>query len=319
MRVLNIQRMSTEDGPGLRTTLFVKGCPLTCAWCHNPESLSDAFQIEWLGERCILCGTCVSVCPEGALELTPEGLSIDRDRCRLCLTCAQACPTLAIESKGQDQTVQELFDELVKDRAYFGREGGVTLSGGEIMNQAGEAALLLQMLKDSGIHTAIDTSGLCTRASLDLVLPWTDLVLYDLKLFDDAGHRHWTGVGNRRILDNFDYLTSQAAKLGFSIWVRTPIIPEATDSDENIRQLARFIGGRADRWELCAFNNLCEDKYSRLGNTWAFAGVPLMTAGRMRELEKLARSEGCPTAYATGNTKLERADNQTVTTNTTKS
>lgn len=319
MRVLNIQRMSTEDGPGLRTTLFVKGCPLTCAWCHNPESLSASFQIEWLGERCIGCGTCVSVCPEGALELTSEGLVMDRDRCKLCLSCAQACPTLAIETKGEDRTVDQLFDELVKDRAYFGQDGGVTLSGGEIMGQAEEAALLLQKLKESGIRTAIDTSGLCTRASLDLVLPWTDLVLYDLKLFDDDRHRHWTGAGNRRILDNFNYLADKKEQLDLTIWVRTPIIPGATDSDDNIRQLARFIGGRADRWELCAFNNLCTDKYARLGGSWAFAGLPLMTGPRMKELEAIARMEGCDQAYATGNTRLETEHNQKVTTSTTGS
>ena len=319
MRILNIQRMSTEDGPGLRTTLFAKGCPLTCAWCHNPESLSGAYQIEWLGERCILCGTCVSACPEQALELTDEGLVIDRDRCGLCLLCAEACPTRAIETKGEDRTVHELLDELLKDAAYFGEDGGVTLSGGEIMSQVAEAAELLRKLKENGIHTAIDTSGLCSRESLDRVLPWTDLVLYDLKLFDDKAHRKWTGAGNQRIKDNFDYLAEKKDELGFSLWVRTPIIPGATDSDENIRSLARFIHGRADRWELCAFNNLCGDKYARLGGTWAFAGVPLMTGGRMRELETMARKEGCSHAFATGNTRLETVHNQKVTTNTTGS
>lgn len=305
MRILNIQRMSTEDGPGLRTTLFVKGCPLSCAWCHNPESLSRSFQIEWLGERCIGCRTCLSVCPKGALEWRDEGLIIDRDSCELCLACAEACPTRAIETKGEDRTVGDLFDELIKDAAYFGGEGGVTLSGGEIMAQAAEAAMLLQKLKEESIHTAIDTSGLCSREALDRILPWTDLVLYDLKLFDDAAHQRWTGVGNRRIMDNFDYLAEKKETLGFSLWVRTPIIPGATDSDDNIRQLARFIGGRADRWELCAFNNLCAGKYDRLGNPWAFAGVPLMTSHRMRELEAMAREEGCANTFATGNTRLE--------------
>lgn len=296
--------MSTEDGPGLRTTLFVKGCPLSCAWCHNPESLSRTAQIEWLGERCIGCGTCVSVCPEDALELTDEGLVIDRERCTLCLLCSEQCPTRAIETRGEDKSVDELVTELIKDTAYFGEDGGITLSGGEIMMQAEEAAELLKRLKKQGIHTAIDTAGLCTQAALDLVLPWTDLILYDLKLFDDEQHKYWTGVGNRQIKDNFEYLADKKQTQDLEIWVRTPIIPNATDSDDNIRDLAHLIRDRADVWELCAFNNLCADKYTRLGGTWRFAGVPLMTKERMQELEQIAHQAGCPQARATGNTKL---------------
>lgn len=305
MRILNIQRMSTEDGPGLRTTLFVKGCPLACAWCHNPESLSYKFQIEWLGDRCIGCRTCLDLCPQGALTMTDEGLQIDRTLCDLCLVCYEGCPARAIERKGEDRTVDDLFEELMKDRAYFGKEGGITLSGGEIMSQADEAASLLQRFKEAGVHTAIDSSGLCSKEALDRVLPWTDLVLYDLKLADSQAHKKWTGVGNERILDNFHYLLSRKKDLGYDIWVRTPIIPGATDSDDNIRALAALVEDRVEAWELCAFNNLCCDKYSRLGGTWAFQGVPLMTRARMEELEALARASGCPQARATGNTRLE--------------
>ena len=307
MRILNIQRMSTEDGPGLRTTLFVKGCPLSCAWCHNPESLSPLPQIEWLGEGCIGCGTCVATCPLQALTLTGDGLLIDRSLCDLCLRCVEACPTRALESRGEDQTVDELFAELIKDAAYFGAGGGITLSGGEILAQAMEAADLLKRFKEAGIHTAIDTSGLCSREALDRILPWTDLVLYDLKLADSQAHKRWTGVGNERILDNFRHLLSRQNELGYVIWVRTPIIPGATDSDDNIRALAEIVGDRIEVWELCAFNNLCADKYERLGaGSWQFAGVPLMTGDRMRELEELAREAGCPQARATGNTRLEK-------------
>ena len=209
MRILNIQRMSTEDGPGLRTTLFVKGCPLTCAWCHNPESLSPQSQLEWLGERCIGCRTCLSVCPQGALDMSPEGLVIDRTLCDLCMRCYEACPARAIERRGEDRSLDSLFDELIRDRAYFGKEGGITLSGGEIMGQAQEAAQLLKRFKEAGVHTALDTSGLCSRQALDLVLPWTDLVLYDLKLADSQAHKQWTGVENGLILDNFRYLMAE--------------------------------------------------------------------------------------------------------------
>ncbi len=311
MRILNIQRMSTEDGPGLRTTLFVKGCPLSCAWCHNPESLSPLFQIEWQEEGCLGCGTCVSLCPVQALTLTEDGLRIDRCRCDLCLRCVEACPTRALESRGEDWTVDELFSELIKDRAYFGADGGITLSGGEIMVQAGEAADLLKAFKEAGIHTAIDTSGLCSREALDRVLPWTDLVLYDLKLADSQEHKQWTGVDNGRILENFRYLLARKNDLGYVVWVRTPIIPGATDSDDNIRALAEVVGKGAEVWELCAFNNLCADKYERLGaGSWQFAGVPLMTGERMRELEQLAREAGCPQVRATGNTRLENTSDE---------
>lgn len=306
MRILNIQRMSTEDGPGLRTTLFAKGCPLRCAWCHNPESLSHAFQIEWLAERCIGCKTCVAVCSENALTMTDEGLVIDRERCSLCLLCAKECPTMAIETKGEDQTVDALFNELIKDRAYFGQDGGVTLSGGEILSQAEDAAALLKRLREAGIHTAVDTSGLCTQETLDKVLPYVDLVLYDLKLFDRDAHKQWTGVENDIILGNFQYLLDKKQSLGFTLWVRTPVIPGATDSDDNIQAIAKIVGNNAERWELCAFNNLCEGKYERLGGRWQFAGTPLMSAQRMNELETIARNAGCRTAIATGNTKLEQ-------------
>ena len=305
MRILNIQRMSTEDGPGLRTTLFVKGCPLACAWCHNPESLSFQYQIEWLGERCIGCKTCLSACPKGALAFGQDGLVIDRPLCDLCLDCYEACPARAIERRGEDWPVDALFSELIKDKAYFGTQGGITLSGGEIMGQAEEAAQLLRRFKEAGIHTAIDTSGLCSREALDRVLPWTDLVLYDLKLADSQEHKKWTGVGNERILDNFHYLLIQKESRGFDLWVRTPIIPGATDSDANIRAIAALVGDRAQVWELCAFNNLCADKYTRLGKTWAFRGLPLMSGARMEALEALARASGCPQARATGHTRLE--------------
>ena len=143
MLMLNYQRMSTEDGPGLRTTLFVKGCPLKCRWCHNPESISFKKQIEWLQVRCMGCGTCIKVCPNGTLTATEKGIIVDRDKCIACGTCINACPTGAIECKGTEVTPAEAFKELIKDAAYFGPEGGVTLSGGEIMAQAKEAAELL--------------------------------------------------------------------------------------------------------------------------------------------------------------------------------
>lgn len=307
MRILNFQRMSTEDGPGLRTTLFVKGCPLSCKWCHNPESIKIHPEIEWLDARCMGCGSCAAVCPSGALEQSDEGILIDCEKCLLCFACVDACPTVALERKGVDMDTDEIFSELIKDRAYFGEDGGVTLSGGEIALQYEAAAELLRKLKGTGIHTAIDSCGLCSRDALDSMLQYTDLVLFDLKLADSERHKYWTGASNRIIIENFEYLCSlrQGERADLELWVRTPIIPGATDDDENIADIARLVRDRADRWELCAFNNLCRDKYRRLGRDWEFNKSALMSKGRMNELARLAELNGGKNVLWTGATALE--------------
>ncbi len=309
MRILNYQRMSTEDGPGLRTTLFVKGCPLRCAWCHNPESISPAFSVEWLGVSCIGCRTCEKTCPNGAIAPEAEEIRINWDKCSRCFTCCDACPTGALERRGEDIPVQKVFEELIKDRAYFGENGGVTLSGGEILMQSEEAAELLKMLKDAGVKTAVDTSGFCKREDIDRVLPFTDLFLYDLKLADSRRHEELTGVPNERILENFEYLTQlrRTTKPNMGLWVRTPVIPEATDDEENIRAIAEIVRDRADRWELCAFNNLCRDKYKRMHKNWQFAASGLMTRERMEALEAAARDAGAQNVHYTGRTRLEES------------
>ena len=307
MRILNYQRMSTEDGPGLRTTLFVKGCPLRCAWCHNPESIPPLFSVEWIGTRCIGCRTCVKTCAHGAIVPSPAGIRIDGNKCVRCFSCVEACPTGALERRGEDVPVEAIFAELVKDKAYFGKDGGVTLSGGEILLQSAEASALLKMLKDAGISTAVDTSGFCGREDLDRVLPFTDLFLFDLKLFDSARHETWTGVPNGRILENFEYLVKlrSTTRPDLGLWVRTPVIPGATDDEENIRAIAAVVRDRADRWELCAFNNLCRDKYERMYTDWKFAQSGLMTGERMEALAAAARDAGAKNVLYTGRTRLE--------------
>ncbi len=306
MKVLDIQRMSTEDGPGLRTTVFLKGCPLACAWCHNPESISPKSHVEWLGVRCIGCRTCVAVCPQQGIRLDENGVHTSQ-ACTACGTCARECPTGALELKGVDYTVEDLFATVMKDRAYWGDAGGVTLSGGEVTLQWREALEMLAKFKDAGVHTAVDTCGLVRREVLEALLPVTDLFLYDLKLFDSEEHRRFTGQPNELILENFEFLVGTGA----AIWVRTPIIPGATDTDANIAGLAGVVRDRVERWELCAFNNLCADKYTRLGQTWAFKGVGLMRRARMENLETLARKSGAPEAVFTGSCALEDTFDET--------
>ena len=290
IRYLDIQRMSSEDGPGLRTTIFLKGCSLACAWCHNPESIAKKPQVYWISARCIKCGSCDSVCPNDALTRDETGVHIDRRLCTGCRTCVSACPTLALECKGIDAEPEELCRELVKDRAYFGRDGGVTLSGGEALLQDGTIELL-RLLKQEGIQTAVDTCGMVFTEQLQAALPYTDILLYDLKIMNDADHQRWTGRSNAMILRNLG-VAALWAKGNGRLWIRTPIIPGATDSDENIRAIGNRINaiGGAERWELCAFNNLCTDKYERLDIDWAFKNAPLVTKKRMEELLAVARS-----------------------------
>lgn len=312
--ILHLQRFSTEDGPGIRTTVFFKGCPLRCLWCHNPESISIEPQIQWLENKCIGCGTCIKTCPLGCLCKTEQGVAIDREVCNGCGKCAEACPANAMELLGRRIGLDELLNELLKDQIYFEKSGGgVTLSGGEPIMQPDFAAALLRRLKERGINTALDTCGVCSPRSLDKVLPYTDIVLFDLKETEPEKHYSFTGQYNQRVFDNLlyirDYIVNRATEK--VLWIRTPLIPEATATRDNITSLGIFIAknlaGIVKRWELCAFNNLCRDKYRRLGIAWQYASMPLMTKDTVRELEQCARLSGVDPEIvsATGATKME--------------
>jgi pyruvate formate lyase activating enzyme len=298
-RILHLQRLSTEDGPGIRTTVFFKGCSLRCAWCHNPESLIPQTQLEWHQERCLDCRTCVASCPYGYLEMSAAGLRIDRQHCPGCGLCAEACPANALEALGKEVSAEEVLKELLKDRAFYEKSGGgVTLSGGEPSLQPDFAEALLRDLKDQGISTALDTCGLCSQRALERLLPHTDLVLYDLKLLDPDRHRQLTGQPNQQILENLlfvqDYIQGQSRPI--DLWIRTPLIPGATDAVENLQAIgsfiARHINGSVSRWELCAFNNLCRDKYRRLEMEWAYAQTPLLALEELERCEQTARASG---------------------------
>ncbi len=296
--ILEIQRMSTEDGPGLRTTVFFKGCSLRCLWCHNPESLEMKPQLHWLDPRCIGCRLCLDICPNGALSFTEQGVVIDRGRCIGCGTCADECPSTALELLGRSWTVDALVAEVIKDASYFGDTGGVTVSGGEAALQAPFVSAFLKELKSRGIHTALDTSGQCSRAYLDMLLPYTDLVLYDIKETDTARHRQFTGSGNETILENLLHVAGCIGTrvLPRELWIRTPVIPGSTDREETIAAIGAFIAGHISgsvaRWELCAFNNLCRDKYRRLGMEWAFREAKLIDRETMERLAATARASG---------------------------
>jgi pyruvate formate lyase activating enzyme len=312
--VLEIQRMSTEDGPGIRTTVFFKGCSLKCKWCHNPESISMQPQVHWIDSRCLGCKTCIDVCPSNALSLTSKGVAINRSTCKGCGTCAEECPTTAMELLGKEWTLDDLTNEVVKDKAYFEKSGGgITVSGGEPGMQAEFVGLLLKSVREKGIHTALDTCGLCSTEALERLLPYASMVLYDIKEIETEKHKLFTGEYNDRILDNLLYIAEYIRGHVYpaTLWIRTPIIPDMTAREENIFRIGNFIaknlGDVVNRWELCAFNNLCKDKYIRLGKEWLLKDTLLLQKESMERFAQLARASGINPEIVvwTGSTRLE--------------
>jgi len=297
--IVNIQRMSTEDGPGIRTTVFFKGCSLACVWCHNPESIATGPEVVWHEWKCIGCDACGDVCKEGALSRLGDEVIIDRDRCTSGSACSDACPATAIERIGAERDLDGLVAEVARDRAFFERSGGgVTVSGGEPGVQGRFVTAFLRRLRELGIHTALDTCGMCSDLALEEMSAQADLVLYDLKEIDSGRHNRFTGQPNGRILAHLVELAARRRAGGCpgELWIRTPLIPGTTATAENVTGIGRFIADRlgdvVTRWELCAFNNLGADKYRRLGRVWEFENVELLSRGDLAQLGAVAAASG---------------------------
>lgn len=262
--IFNIQHFCIGDGPGIRTTVFFKGCNLHCPWCHNPEGISPKQQFFWDGSHCVRCGRCIAVCPAGALYMgNDENIKKDEMKCLLCGKCYEICENEAIEPVGREYEVQELFDLLEKEKLYFTNSGGgVTASGGEALLQADFVRELFRKLKEAGISTALDTAACVNYAQLEKVLAYTDIVLLDLKIADERLHEEIVGKSNALILDNLQKMQMYPA----DIYIRIPVVGGINDNLDNFRKTAAFIKGKKNikSVKLLPYHKLGIDKSKRL-------------------------------------------------------
>ena len=259
--IFDVQRGSYVDGPGIRTTVFFKGCNLRCAWCHNPESHSQELQMMFYENRCTKCGKCKEKCANNL------------ERCDFCNKCVLYCPQNARSICGKEYTVDSVLKEILKDRLFYeNSRGGVTFSGGECMLQIDFLAEILRKCKECGIHTAIDTAGCVPFEYFQRVMPYSDLFLYDLKCLDSEKHRKYTGVDNELILANLERLL----KMGKALWVRVPIIPSFNDTEEEMRAVAAFLDrfDKPEKIELMPYHKMGEHKYAAIGKQACSFDVP---------------------------------------------
>jgi len=262
--VFNIQRYSIDDGPGVRTTVFMKGCPLTCLWCSNPESQNYSPELTWRYTSCKHCGTCVAICPEKALSLVDDEILIDRKACNCCGNCVDACISEALKVSGKEMTVDEVFKVIKRDYDYYEASGGgVTASGGEILGQADFIAALFKKCREAGIGTCADTSGFGDAAAFSKILEHTDLVLYDIKHMDKEEHVRACGRSNELIMSNFDL----AIQSGVKTIVRVPLIPDYNTSDEALTAIAEAVSRRNGDAEvdIMPYHSYGANKYRMLG------------------------------------------------------
>ena len=283
--IFDIQRFSLHDGPGIRTIVFFKGCPLKCVWCSNPESQKFPREIMFNASKCIDCGTCIDVCPQNAIKEDNQNYRVDTELCDLCGMCCDECPTQALQWSGKHLSVSEVLTEIEKDREFYESSGGgVTFSGGEPLGQPEFLKELLMACKKRGIHTAVETCGYTKWEHIEDIIPHTGLFLYDLKHMDGTEHEKMTGYDNRLILENLKKLSDTAP----DIIVRVPIVPGLNDSEKNLNDTAEFMRKlNLSEIHLLPYHNYGESKYTMLGKIYDLKDLDALSEQDLTAIKQL--------------------------------
>lgn len=272
--IFNIQKFSINDGPGIRTVVFFKGCPLHCKWCANPESQLTKIQILWDKKKCLHCHHCLEICPVKAISLKDDNIFIDTNKCTLCNQCINICPQKALTSEGEIKTVQQVLDIVLQDEVFYEEsDGGITLSGGEFLMQTQFAEELLIAAKEKNLHTCCETTGFCTPEKFQHIIQYIDYILFDLKHWNKQKHLEGTGIDNKLILANMKY----AISMGKTVLPRIPIIPKFNDSLEDAKNFCEVLHDvGSNQCQLLPFHQFGENKYHLLNKKYAYENQPAL-------------------------------------------
>ena len=287
--LMDVKRFAVHDGPGIRTTLFLKGCSLKCIWCHNPEGIGTKPQMAYYEHKCIGCGECVSVCAQGAQKIGPEGHRFDRSACAACGACEPACLGEAMKRFGRRVTLEEALTLALEDAAFYGETGGVTLSGGEPLLQADFCAKMARELKARGVSTAIDTCGNVDWIAFEKLLPDAEMFLFDVKHIDPEAHRRLTGQTNERILQNLRRLSDAGAR----IEIRMPLVPGCNDDSATLHGIGQFLGAlRIEKMRVLPYHSMARSKYRALGMPDTMPDVPSPNDAQIAAAVEILRGYG---------------------------
>lgn len=288
--ITNIQRFSTKDGPGIRTSVFFKGCPLKCMWCHNPETQSPFSELMYSRENCVLCGRCVYSCPNGAVSMAGDTIVTDREKCTMCGECTDVCYYNAREIAGKAYSPSEVFAVIDRDRAFYSESGGgATFSGGECMMYPDFLEEVMRLCKAQKIHAAIDTSGFAPWEAFQKVLPYTDLVLYDIKAFDTKKHEELTGAGNELIWENLFKLSEEDVE----IYLRLPLIEGCNADEGEVSAIAEKCAGlKISQVNLLPYHDMGKYKYDKLGRQYGGAQMAAPNEEKLENLKKIFEAHG---------------------------
>lgn len=296
--IFDIKKFAIHDGPGIRTTIFFKGCNLHCPWCHNPESINSYPEVVFFPERCIGCGRCLEACESGALRLVEGKVLYQKPLCQSCGRCAEACYASARVIYGKWMTLEEVMGEILKDKPFYENSGGgATFSGGEPLLYPEFVSALAELCHENGVTVAIDTAGAVRWSAFEAVIPHTDYFLVDLKMMNPKLHTKYCGASLELIVENLERLSANGAR----IFIRVPIVPGYTDSEENLREIAHFASRLrgVECVELLPYHRLGEDKYRRLGRPYPLEGTPAPSPEKLEQLASMAGSTGAPVKVRT--------------------